>query len=186
MPESQALVLNASGQLCGIGETGEIVLRTPYRTLGYMNLPEENQRRFRPNPFRNDENDLVYFTGDRGRYRVDGLLEIAGRVDDQVKIRGVLVEPGEVTAALARHEAVRECVVVARDDDQRRHQLVGYVVTAKNKRLNASDLRAYLSEQLPQAFVPSAFVFLNALPVLPNGKVDRRALPAPQYDMAAQ
>ena len=112
LPESQALVLNAAGLLCGIGETGEIVLRTPYRSLGYLNLPEENQRRFRPNPFRNDESDLVYFTGDRGRYRADGLLEIAGRVDDQVKIRGVLVEPGEVTATLARHEAVRNCVVV--------------------------------------------------------------------------
>ena len=173
------------GLLCGIGETGEIVLRTPYRSLGYLNLPEENQRRFRPNPFRNDESDLVYFTGDRGRYRADGLLEIAGRVDDQVKIRGVLVEPGEVTATLARHEAVRDCVVVGHDGDDGQHQLVGYVVADRGKQLDARDLRAYLTEQLPQAFVPSAFVFLEALPVLPNGKVDRRALPAPQYDRSA-
>ncbi|MEJ2379212.1 MAG: amino acid adenylation domain-containing protein, partial [Pseudolabrys sp.] len=180
LPETQALVLNSSGSMCGIGEIGEIVLRTPYRSLGYLNLPKESELRFRPNPFRNDESDLIFFTGDRGRYRADGLLEIAGRVDDQVKIRGVLVHPGEVTAALARHEAVSECFVLARQDKHGQHQLVGYAVAHKDKHLDAHDLRAYLSDQLPQALVPSTFVFLNSLPVLPNGKVDRRALPAPE------
>ncbi len=121
LPDSQALVLNAIGMLCGIGEIGEIVLRTPFRSLGYLNLPEETARCFRPNAFRDDASDLLYFTGDRGRYRPDGLLEIAGRVDHQVKIRGVRIDPGEVTATLARHEAVRQCVVVGHDDVHGQH-----------------------------------------------------------------
>jgi amino acid adenylation domain-containing protein len=185
LPESQALVLNAMGALCGIGETGEIALRTPYRSLGYLNLPEENQRRFRPNPFRNDASDLVYFTGDRGRYRADGLLEIAGRLDDQIKIHGVLVEPGEVAATLARHEAVHKCFVIGRTDAHGEHYLVGYVVPKPGNQLDARSLRAYLTERLPGVFVPKLFVFLDALPVLPNGKVDRRALPAPQQERAS-
>jgi non-ribosomal peptide synthetase component F len=82
LPQTQALVLKENGQLCGIGETGEIVLRTPFRTLGYINAAEENRRRFAKNPFRADEKDLLYYTGDRGRYRPDGMLEILGRVDD--------------------------------------------------------------------------------------------------------
>ena len=98
LPETQALILGQDGRLCGIGERGEIVLRTPFRTRGYINLPEETQRRFRKNPFRNDDTDLLYFTGDLGRYRPDGLLEISGRIDDQVKIRGVRIEPAEVMA----------------------------------------------------------------------------------------
>ena len=184
LADSQALVLNAAGLLCGIGEIGEIVLRTPYCTLGYLNLPEENERRFRSNPFGNDPTDLVYFTGDLGRYRPDGLLEIAGRVDDQVKIRGIRIDPGEVTAMLARHEAVRNCVVVGRKDTEGQHQLVGYVVADTGKQLDARDLRAYLTERLPQAFAPGTFVFLDALPVLPNGKVDHKRLPAPQRGSA--
>ena len=182
LPDSQALVLNAAGMLCGIGEIGEIVLRTSFRSLGYLNLPEETARCFRPNPFREDARDLLYFTGDQGRYRPDGLLEIAGRVDDQVKIRGVRIHPGEVTATLARHEAVRHCVVVRRDDVHGQPQLVSYVVPEPGKQVNARDLRVYLTRQLPQAFVPAAFMFLDTLPVLPNGKIDRQALPPPQFD----
>jgi non-ribosomal peptide synthetase component F len=98
LPQTQALVLRENGQLCGIGEAGEIVLRTPFRTLGYVNASEEDRKRFVKNPFRDDERDLLYYTGDRGRYRPDGVLEILGLLDDQVKIRGVRVELGEVTA----------------------------------------------------------------------------------------
>jgi amino acid adenylation domain-containing protein len=184
LPECQALVLNAAGLLCGIGETGEIALRTRYQSLGYLNLPEENQRRFRPNPFRNDASDIVYFMGDRGRYRADGLLEIAGRADDQVKIRGIRVEPGEVTATLARYPAIRNCIVIARPNEQGQKHLVGYVVLKPEQLATASELRSYLTDLLTRPFVPSAFVFLDALPTLPNGKVDRRALPAPESGRA--
>src|SRR4029077_5173053 len=109
LPHAQALVLAESNRLCGINEPGEIVLRTPFRSLGYVNAPEEIQQRFVKNPFHDEAQDLVFFTGDAGRYRSNGTLEILGRLDDQVKIRGVRVEPAEVTAILAHHAAVESC-----------------------------------------------------------------------------
>ena len=175
--ETQALVLNQSNVLCGIGEPGEIVIRTPFRTLGYVNAPEENRVRFIANPFRDDPNDLIYRTGDRGRYRPDGELEILGRLDDQIKIRGVRIEPNEVNAALARHPSVRASFIKPIKDQQGENALAAYIVSATNP--TTSELRSYLSRQLPAAMVPSYYIFLDALPLTPNGKVDRLALPAP-------
>ena len=94
LPNTQALVINKADQLCGIAEAGEIVIRTPFRTLGYLNVAKESASGFAPNPFSNDPRDLIYRTGDRGSYGNDGLLHISGRMDDQVKIRGNRVEPG--------------------------------------------------------------------------------------------
>ena len=179
LPETQALVLRENNQPCGIGEQGEIVLRTPFRSLGYVNAPEENHQRFVKNPFRNDERDLLYYTGDRGRYRPDGTLEILGRLDDQVKIRGVRVEPDEAAAVLAQHPAVNGCAVLAGKDEQGQTDLVAYIVTAKPNGVKPSELRLFLSKRLPLVMIPAGFVFLQQLPLTPNGKVDRRALPAP-------
>lgn len=179
LPDTQALVLGPSGRLCGLGETGEIALRTPFRTLGYLNAPEENRKRFIKNPLRSDERDLIYRTGDGGRYRLDGSLEILGRLDDQVKIRGVRVEPGEVTAVLSRHTALDACAVVACKDEQGQSYLAAYVVASGQPTATVSDLRSYLAKQLPAAMVPSAFVWLETLPLTANGKLDRRALPDP-------
>jgi amino acid adenylation domain-containing protein len=180
LPETQALILGQDGRLCGIGERGEIVLRTPFRTRGYINLPDETQQRFRKNPFRDDDTDLLYFTGDLGRYRPDGLLEISGRADDQVKIRGVRIEPAEVMASLARHEAVENCYVMATKNKDGQAELVAYVVLKPHKPTESGQFRAYLSSQLPTPFIPSTFVFVEHLPRLPNGKVNRKALPAPE------
>jgi amino acid adenylation domain-containing protein len=179
LPQTQALVLAEDGRLCDVGELGEIVLRTPFRSLGYINLPTETRQRFRQNPFRDDGKDLLYFTDDLGRYRADGLLEIVGRSDDQVKIRGVRVEPAEVMACLANHEAVQSCYVLARKNDDGQSELVAYVVLKVAKVADTRQLRSHLSSQLPAAFVPGIFVFIDSLPRLPNGKVDRKALPAP-------
>jgi acyl carrier protein len=173
------LILTESDQLCGIGELGEIVLRTPFRSLGYINAHEENRKRFIKNPFCDDEGDLLYRTGDRGRYGLDGSLEILGRVDHQVKIRGVRVEPDEVMAILQQHPAVRQAVVVAREDVPGDKRLVAYIVTAREPAPAISELRSFLNEQLPEYMLPSTFVFLEALPLTPNGKVDRYALPTP-------
>ena len=178
MPNTQALVLAEDNRLCGINEQGEIVLRTPFRSLGYINAPEENHARFIKNPFRNDPQDLIYFTGDAGCYAPDGSLQILGRRDDQIKIRGVRIEPGEVTAILARHPLVHSCIVVGKKSDRNESTLVAYVVASGREDLTA-ELRAYLLEQLPAVMVPSAFVFLDALPLTPNGKVDRKVLPEP-------
>jgi amino acid adenylation domain-containing protein len=179
LPETQALVIREGRQLCGIGEPGEIVIRTPFRSLGYINAPAENQKRFVDNPFRGDRRDLIYYTGDRGRYRPDGSVELLGRLDDQVKIRGVRVEPDEVTAILSQHPVVKSSAVVARKNEQGEAFLVAYVVGSEQNRSITSDLRSYLSTQLPSPMIPSAFMLLDALPLTPNGKVDRRALPIP-------
>jgi amino acid adenylation domain-containing protein len=178
LPQTQALVLGTGDRPCAVGEVGEVVLRTPFRTRGYLNAEEEQQRRFVPNPWRTDPGDLLYRTGDRGQLRADGTLHVRGRVDDQVKIGGVRVEPGETTAVLARHPAVRSCAVVARDD-KRGRRLVAYVVATEASRPCAEELRAFLRERLPEAFIPAAFVLLDALPLTANGKLDRRALPEP-------
>ena len=127
LPETQAWVLNGSKQLCGLGEIGEIVLRTPFRTLGYANSRDETARRFRKNPFRQDDRDLVYFTGDLGRYGTDGSLDILGRRDHQVKIRGVRIELDEITATISKHPEVSSSVVVLRKDTEP-PVLVAYVV----------------------------------------------------------
>ena len=184
LPQTQALVMSASNQLCGIGEPGEIAIRTPFRTLGYINAPDEQRNRFIKNPFRDDENDLLYLTGDRGRYRPDGTLMIEGRLDHQVKINGVRVEPGEAGAILAQHAALQACFVTARKDDQGENFLVAYVVVKSE--VEASDLRTFLSAKLPTPLVPSAFVFLDSLPLTVNGKVDRKALPAPERTVRSE
>ncbi|MCP4655051.1 MAG: alpha/beta fold hydrolase [bacterium] len=178
LPHTQALVLGRSGRLCGIGELGEIVLRTPFRSLGYVNAAIESARRFRPNPFAAEAGELLYFTGDGGRYRLDGQLAIYGRLDDQVKIRGMRVEPAEIRAVLESHPQVSSSVVLARKDHAGAPQLVAWVVADDGFRL--AELREWLREKLPDYMVPAAVVPLERLPLLPNGKVDRRALPAPE------
>lgn len=176
LPQTQALVLQHNRQLCGIGETGEIVIRTPFMTLGYLNNLEENSLRFVKNPFRDDERDLLYFTGDRGRYRADGKLEILGRLDDQVKIRGIRIEPAEVAAALSQHNSVSDCAVLAQKNKVGDNVLIAYVTRKENSSITAEKLREDLGEYFQDAFIPSVFVFLEQLPILPNGKIDRKAL----------
>jgi thioesterase domain-containing protein/acyl carrier protein len=179
IPETQALIFTANHQLCGIGEIGEIVLRTPFRSLGYINTSENNSSRFVNNPFRNDENDQLYYTGDLGRYRLNGSLEILGRRDYQVKIRGVRIEPGEIEAVLLQYSDIHQAVVIAREDIPGDQRLVAYIIPNQNSAPSINDLRQFLSTKLPQYMIPSAFVMLNVLPLNPNGKVDRRSLPAP-------
>jgi len=182
MPSTQALVLNEHGCLCGVGEAGEIVIRTRYRTKGYLNANESDARRFYQNPFRDDPDDLLYRTGDGGRYAIDGTLEILGRVDHQVKVRGVRVEPAEITAVLSNHPDVRSCVVTSSKDKDERVFLIAYVVPQGADGVEREALVGYLRDRLPLAMVPTAFVILDSLPRLPNGKVDRRALPPPELD----
>ncbi|WP_191761493.1 non-ribosomal peptide synthetase [Komarekiella delphini-convector] len=180
MPETQALVLGVNHQLCGIGEPGEIILRTPFRSLGYINAPEEMRSRFVKNHFRNDDQDLLYYTGDRGRYLPDGSLEILGRQDHQVKIRGIRIELGEIETVLAQHPSVHQTVVTAREDAFGEQSLVAYIIPQESAP-TISKIRGFLSTKLPQYMIPSGFVFLDSLPLTANGKIDRRALPAPSH-----
>ncbi|HTG31297.1 MAG TPA: non-ribosomal peptide synthase/polyketide synthase, partial [Thermoanaerobaculia bacterium] len=175
LPDCQLLVLSETGRLCGFGEPGEVFVRTPFRTRGYLNAPEDQARGFISNPFRTDPGDLLYRTGDRGRYRPDGALEVLGRLDHQVKIRGVRVEPEEVAANLLRHPVVKAAVVVPWGGEP---SLAAYVVAGNDDA--RPDLRAFLAERLPPALIPASFTWLERLPLTPTGKVDRRALPPPE------
>jgi len=179
LPETQALILGANNQLCGIGEPGEIVIRTPFRSLGYINASEENLRHFRKNPFGNNEHDLLYFTGDRGRYSPKGLLEILGRIDDQVKIRGIRIELKEIESILTQHSALRDAVVVAHKDTYDYTRLIAYIVPDRQQICEIAQIRRFLYDRLPTYMVPSAFVLLDTLPVTSNGKIDRGNLPLP-------
>jgi amino acid adenylation domain-containing protein len=180
LPATQALVLNLDKQLCGIGEAGEIAIRTPFRTKGYINGSTENLAQFVTNHFRIDTpDDVIYYTGDRGRYLPDGSLEILGRIDRQIKIRGVRVEPGEIGSLLEQHPHIQATVIIAREDIPGDKRLVAYFVPTHHANPPVGELRQFLKQQLPDYMVPSAFVLLSALPLTANGKIDTRALPSP-------
>ena len=179
LPQTQTLVLNADHQRCGLGEVGQIVVRTPFRTFGYINSSPAQAACFVPNPFRNAPKDLVYYTGDRGRYLPDGSLEVLDRLDDQLKIRGIRIQPGEIEALLNQLPEVRQSAVVARHNPEGNPVLVAYVVTRTHQDLDYERCYATLAQQLPTHLMPSAYVALNSLPLTPSGKIDRKALPIP-------
>lgn len=187
-PQTQALILSPARRPCAVGEPGEIAIRTPYRSHGYLNSAEETARRFIPNPFRSDPNDLLYLTGDRGMFRSDGSIAILGRLDFQVKIRGVRIEPGEVEAVLSSNAGVAAAAVVAVQTPSDGYRLAGYFVPKPGCAPSASDLRAHLRHHLPESHLPESFTALDSMPITPNGKLDRQALPVPVWSstVAAQ
>ncbi|HVR99133.1 MAG TPA: amino acid adenylation domain-containing protein [Thermoanaerobaculia bacterium] len=164
-----------------LGVWGELCLGGGGLARGYLGRPALTAERFVPSSF-GPNGERLYRTGDLARFRPDGSLEFCGRIDFQIKVRGVRVEPGEVEAALARHPALREAAAGALFDPAGGARLVAWVVAHTDPPPTVSDLRGFLLESLPEAMVPSAFVTLPALPLLPNGKVDWRALPAPGGD----
>jgi amino acid adenylation domain-containing protein len=188
---TRVYVLDRRGQPVPIGVAGELCVGGAPLARGYLERPDLTSQRFVPDALAGVAGDRIYRTGDLARYRKDGTFEFLGRMDDQVKVRGFRVEPGEIESWLARHPEVAESVVVAREDMPGDRRLVAYVVpsvravspqadpTEASRKL-ASRLRGYLAKQLPDHMVPSAFVVLERLPLTPSGKVNRRALPAPE------
>jgi amino acid adenylation domain-containing protein len=181
----QLLVLAPGGQRAGVGELGEVAIRSPHLALGYLKDEALTRARFVANPFTGLETDRLYRTGDLGRYLPNGEVEAAGRADQQVKIRGFRVEPGEVESELGRLAGVREAVVMAREVAGER-RLVAYLVLAREAPPAVAALRETLRQQLPSHLVPSVWVVLDRLPVNPNGKVDRLALPPPEASTAGR
>lgn len=181
IPDVQLLLINGAGQSAGVGEASEIYLRSPHIARGYMGDAKLTQERFIENPLTktNSKADRLYRTGDLGRYLPDGNVEPLGRADHQVKIRGFRIELGEVEAALGMHADVRETAVIAREDVPGERRLVAYVVAEREAIPESGALRDFLNEKLPDYMIPQSYVLMDALPLTPNKKVDRRALPAP-------
>jgi amino acid adenylation domain-containing protein len=175
---TQIYVLDPGGEPVPAGVAGEIFIGGANVARGYLRRPELTAERFVRDPFSTDERARLYKTGDLGRWRADGTVEYLGRNDDQVKIRGFRVELAEVEARLALHPKVREAAVVAREDRPGEKRLVAYV-TLRDQRPAPDELRTHLKEGLPEFMVPAAFVVLDALPLTPSGKLNRRLLPAP-------
>ena len=162
-----------------IGVPGELYIGGLGLARGYLNRPELTEKAFLSNPFYDRPESRLYKTGDLGRWSTDGNMEFLGRIDHQVKIRGYRIELGEVESVLGQHPGVREAVVIAREDRPDERHLVAYFVSSRKQTPTIAELRRYLKQKLPDYMVPSAFVLVDALPLMPNGKVDRRALPAP-------
>ncbi|MBZ4016085.1 non-ribosomal peptide synthetase [Streptomyces purpurogeneiscleroticus] len=179
LPDVRIHVLDGHGRPAPIGVGGEMYVGGPAVALGYQNLPEATEQRFLPDPHSDHPGARLYRSGDLARYLENGDLEFLGRADLQVKIRGYRVEPGEIEAVLRRHAAVRETVVLAREDTPGDQRLVAYVVADDTASGDLTEeLRDLARVHLPEHMVPSAVVRLDALPLTPNGKTDRAALPA--------
>jgi amino acid adenylation domain-containing protein len=178
LPNVETYVLDAYLEPVPIGVPGELYVGGVGLACGYVNRPELTAERFLAHPFRHAPGARLYRTGDLARYLADGNLDYLGRADQQVKIRGARVELGEVEAALARYPGIRDTVVIADEDAAGQARLVAYLVAAQS-RASAGELRRFLKKSLPDAMVPGSFVWLDALPLTPSGKIDRGALPEP-------
>ena len=173
-----AVLVVKNGRLCGIGEIGDIYIKTPFRTKGYYQDPELTARCFIPNPLGTDPDDIVYRTGDLGRYLTDRSLEFVGRLDNQVKVGGIRIELGEIEWTVLDLRAVREAIVMAFRAQDQENVLACYFT--ENEPVEVGRIREHLASVLPEYMIPGFFIRLERFPLNINGKIDRKALPRPE------
>lgn len=181
---TQVYILDHHLQPVPIGVPGELYIDGENLAAGYLNLGEITANAFFPNPYSDKPDSRLFKTGDKGRWFADGNIEFIGRVDHQVKIRGFRIEMGEVEAVLNKHPDVKESIVLAREYRPNDKRLVAYIVLRRKPAPATSELNLFLKQNLPDYMLPSAFVFLDALPLTTSGKVDRKALPAPDRNLS--
>ena len=179
---TRVYVLDGSGRPAPTGAPGELYIGGDGVARGYLGRDQLTNERFLPDPYSPDDSARMYRTGDLVRYRRKGCLEVLGRLDHQVKVRGFRIELGEIESVLATHPLVRQAVVLAREDVPGDKRLVAYLLYEGASAPGIAELREHLKEKLPGYMVPTAFVELEAFPLTPNGKVDRKALPAPDQE----
>ncbi|MGQ0715386.1 MAG: MupA/Atu3671 family FMN-dependent luciferase-like monooxygenase [Gemmatimonadaceae bacterium] len=181
---TQLYILDTVGRVVPPGVAGELFIAGDGVVRGYHERTDLTAERFVPDPFSSQRGARMYRTGDRARWRDDGVVEFLGRIDHQVKVRGHRIELGEIEAVLAEHRDVRDAVAIVREDVPGDVRIVAYVTPA-NGSISTDALREYLRDQLPEIMVPSHVVALEAMPLTPNAKVDRKALPAPEMSVSA-
>ncbi len=177
---TQIYLLNHHLQPVPVGVPGELYISGMGLARGYLNRPELTEEKFIPNPFtQNSHSSRLYKTGDVARYLSDGNIEYLGRIDNQVKIRGFRIELGEIETVLGTHPGLKQAVVMVREDEPGDKRLVAYLVAKEGQQLVTTELRRYLLDKLPDYMIPAIFITVAAMPQTPSGKIDRRALPAP-------
>lgn len=181
---AKVYVLDPWNQPVPGGIAGELHIGGEVLARGYLNRPDLTAEKFVPDPFSGQPGARLYKTGDLVRFLPDGSLEYRGRTDHQVKIRGYRIEPGEVEAAIEKHEAIKDVVVAVREDDPGLKRLVAYIVFRESVAVSPGDLRSFLKPKLPDYMLPAAFVFLQKMPMTASGKIDRQALPKPDRSRA--
>jgi amino acid adenylation domain-containing protein len=179
IPDLQVYILDERMRPLPIGVPGEMFVGGAGLARGYLNRPELTAERFVPHPFSDEPGARLYKTGDLARFLPGRDIEYLGRIDEQVKIRGFRVELGEIESVLCQHPTVREAVLLAREDTPGDQRLVAYLIADGQASFNVAELRRFLEQELPDYMIPTDFVWLEALPLSPSGKLDRRALPAP-------
>ncbi len=177
---TRVFLLDGAGQPVPVGVSGEIFIGGPGVALGYHGAPQLTAEKFSETEF-----GRLYRTGDLARWLADGTIEYLGRMDQQVKLRGFRIEPGEIETVLQQHPQIRHAAIVAHSEAGTAHSLIAYLVAQAGERVEDSALREFLSQRLPAYMVPSAFVWLDAMPLTPNGKLDTQKLPSPDASAAS-
>ncbi len=184
LANSQVFILNQDGEPAPVGVSGELCIGGDGLARGYLNRPDLTAERFVPNPFGGKSGGRLYRTGDRARYRPDGIVEFQGRVDNQVKVRGFRIELGEIEAQLRSHDRVKDAVVIVRTASDGMKQLAAYVAAPAD--LDLDSVQSRLAVHLPDYMIPSTITVLEALRLTANGKIDRAALPDPEQAQQSQ